>query len=455
MSRKIQSTAHTAIHCKTSFGGAGGNTSSQTPLITRVYKDRMTALHAIVFAASRNLSNIRTSSSEIDRVQLLTLGCGFDNSYDEYFPAGACFAVDLPDIIQSIPQRSDKDESPLKPIKQYISCDITKPAMLRAALEASNFNPSASTTILIECVLVYNSDNGTNHLLHFLSSYIKKSVVIIYDPLKSFSQSPSLEAWRCSDNYSRQFCNAFEKVSQPEATKCCDSNSRSSNMYTQCDSANVGSWSARLRSCGWPHVNVYTMQQALHLFQYAHCRLVHDASKENSSKEMKQSQEQHLLAATEFASSETVCFDEYAALAKLRQLYVVCIASTSNELFTHLYRFSVNTSLKDLYSTRVKALQARLMAAEVRLATLEKYLPSGMSPASCSTRSCSMGSNLVGTVVHATNYRESNGIVNNAIGFVQIRDISVRPMTTPAEALCASKIYNQVRLCQCIEFWLF
>jgi hypothetical protein len=284
------------------------------------------------------------------------LGCGLDDSYDQYFDR--TFAVDLPAVIK---QRLDRDRATHKPDnppdKHYlIASDLCNPPLLLDKLESVGFDFTKPTIVLLECVLAYIQDANVEQLLSAIGATIRHCTVVIYDPLydkvadnaidDSADGASSTEdrkpSYMVADNFSRLLGASFRQVaaSSKRINRTVMSTKQCPIMSNTCSSSSSRfGVSARLRGCGYPHVNVMNMQHAV----------------DNTP-----------LSPPPIDSSS---FDEYASLCKLRQCYVLCVASNSEERFARVVGPSDPTSHHD----RLRSLLARIATAEVRTASLSEY----------------------------------------------------------------------------------
>lgn len=118
-------------------------------MINSFYAERSILLNTII---SKLINSLNTST---DKVQLLILGAGYDDSYESN--NAIIYIVDLPKIIEErVNSNTTTDNT------TYISCDLRDTELLIQKLIDNNFDSSINTVILLGILLFTYTSNSTN-----------------------------------------------------------------------------------------------------------------------------------------------------------------------------------------------------------------------------------------------------------------------------------------------------
>lgn len=159
--------------------------------------------------------------------QLLCLGCGMDDSYNQYFHTS--FSVDLPVVIEQRMLRKSFEE---KGTHALISCDICECEVLWERLRQQGFDDSLPTLVILECVLAYLPCK--EKVIASVCRQVHNCLLLGYDPI--------LMTQRVVDDFSEGLAHSFGVISERP------------------DSLAGQAWTQTLRRCGWTHVVLANMQ---------------------------------------------------------------------------------------------------------------------------------------------------------------------------------------------------
>jgi O-methyltransferase involved in polyketide biosynthesis len=194
----VVKTSKEALNCKSSATysistGCDEKTKKQSPLMNKVYNLRSSIMHKIVKSSVGHFSTLKTAET-----QVLILGAGLDTSYDKY--SKNVFVVDFPEVVN---QRNALDNVTL------IGADMTDVKGLINELSSTGFKFHANTIIIVECVLCYIDEVSCHALLNTLSSLLRSSLIVLYDPMLE------TEGLHSTNRFSQQMRGKFAERGAP------------------------------------------------------------------------------------------------------------------------------------------------------------------------------------------------------------------------------------------------
>lgn len=183
----VSRTASEALMCKMSAlesersslsSAFSSKTGKQTPLLDVFYGVRHKSLHCVVEQYFQTLRQLFGASKTL---QMLILGCGYDESYYRYVTMYdiSIFEVDIPLVIQNKKSKIDLKSRNI----HSIGCDITNIKELIPHLSVNGFNFSSPTLVLAECVFSYNIPSSISDVLNSLKCLIVNIFVVYFDPI--------------------------------------------------------------------------------------------------------------------------------------------------------------------------------------------------------------------------------------------------------------------------------
>jgi hypothetical protein len=174
-----------------------------------------------------------------------------------------------------------------------VKSDLNDCESLFTSLIDAQFDCHKFTIIVLEVVLIYMDELARERLLSFLSNWLKLSIIIIFDPLLSKSPSDSIDSIEYYD-YIHQMTHKF---------------AQKGNSYLTKEDMNIQKQTIFLQKCQYKHILVKTITEALNEFLTRNERLF---------------------------PIEREPFDEYGALAIIRQYYSISIASNNEQQYNSL-----------------------------------------------------------------------------------------------------------------------
>ena len=224
----------------------------RAPLINWGYYLRYKSIECTFEKAVNNLCNGGR------RFQILSIGAGFDTtffnvnqkfgSHDDYH----FFEIDLPSNVQrktNLIKRSEKCRKYLKrPQFQenggiisdnftLFACDLANQKELQIKLEQFQFDFTAPTVILSECVITYMEENDSSSLIVFLANVLENAAFFVYEQI------------RPDDAFGKFMVRHFNKIGSPIK-----------GVHKYFD---VGTQCNRYLNCGWEDSEAVSLTQVL------------------------------------------------------------------------------------------------------------------------------------------------------------------------------------------------
>jgi tRNA wybutosine-synthesizing protein 4 len=165
----------------------------RSPALHHGYAARHAAVGSALEDALRSLLLLRRRRRLAARVQVLSLGAGFDTAFFRLKAAGILdehetdyFEVDMPNVMRDKTRRIEKSQL-LAQLKgradgdhlRLVSCDLCKTEALETLLSDAGLEFSAPTVVLFECSLTYVSFSQASDLLRWLRMRFKSDLRVI------------------------------------------------------------------------------------------------------------------------------------------------------------------------------------------------------------------------------------------------------------------------------------
>lgn len=193
------------------FASSNDGGERKQPLINRGYYSRVAAVRATVDAFVRHHHHHRTSDSDAPtRLQIVTLGAGFDTLYFHTAASGAFehvtfFELDFPSVVQNKlaliakfaqlarAVASDWERDVTRhtdfvglsaPRYHALGVDLADVGAVERCLRAARVDAALPTLILSECVLVYIEAERGDALLRWLAATFADSAVLTYEQIR-------------------------------------------------------------------------------------------------------------------------------------------------------------------------------------------------------------------------------------------------------------------------------
>jgi hypothetical protein len=291
---------HQRLHGSIPLSSLLFNKKCQTPLLNRVYRNRMIGLERLKSAAITSFEYLSTSSSSFSSssrqtgslIQFVVLGAGYDISIDT--KKYKTFYLDSPEVIQERTRMcAEHDQSAV-----LIPCDLRNTTLVLTELTHHGCDFMAPTVILCESILAYLDKESLQNLLRKFSREMVRCCVLVYDALLTPPFGSTLK-------------KTFESRQVPLLSAM--SSPLEMTVFLQ-------------GSCSFHHTVSLTIQQFLHCTTRTPITRSPDVVPPHPSSD----------GFEEGQEGEEEPFDEYAEIAALNRLYALTFSTNSRELFDEM-----------------------------------------------------------------------------------------------------------------------
>ena len=222
----VQETNDSSILSKASIVELGYFNDPFLKLFTTKAVRRAPLIHRGYYVRSKAIDYVLTSFLRlfkgVDKIQIISLGCGFDSTYfrlkaESKLKNCYYYGVDFPEVVQRKQLLIQKQNSLLELIGNYqikdnalssndyklLPCDLTEFDKLENLFIDHDINFDAPTLLFSECVLTYVEYEKSKDILKWIKRMFLNSIVLLY------------EQFNPNDAFGQIMLRHFKKIQSP------------------------------------------------------------------------------------------------------------------------------------------------------------------------------------------------------------------------------------------------